>query len=181
VTETAKQVIEKQLAGLTARADKAEADLVKATARADAAEAARVQEKARADAAEAPARIREAVKARVELERTGAKVLGKDFKADASDVDLKVAIVEKVDGVKLDPEKLKAPAYLDARFDSAVARAKPADGIADELRGSGLVPEKRVDGAPQADPNDVAAAAARMDAFVSGAWKMNPGKEAAED
>jgi len=174
VTETAKQVIEKQLTGLTARADKAEADLVKATARADAAEAARVQEKARADAAEAPARIREAVKARVELERTGAKVLGKDFKADASDVDLKVAIVEKVDGVKLDPEKLKVPAYLDARFDSAVARAKPADGIADELKASGLVPEKRVDGAAPVDPNDVAAAAARMDAFVSGAWKRKP-------
>lgn len=171
VPETAKQLVEKHVTALTTRADKAEADLVKATARADAAEATAAKEKSRADAAEAPARIREAVKARVELERVGAKVLGSEFKADADDVGLKVAIVEKVDGVKLDAEKAKNAVYLDARFDSASARAKAQDPLSTQLQGAGIVPDgKQHADAADAD-NPVGAAHRKMNDFFATAWK----------
>lgn len=157
VTETAKQVVEKHLAAVTARADTAEAQLA-------------AEKKLRVDA-ESPAKIREQVKARVALETVASKVLGGDFKADADDATIKAAIVEKVDGVKLDGDKAKAGPYLDARFDSVVARVQKADPLVDEIRnGNG----ERAD---NAEPTDVASRFDRMQDFVANAWN-HKGKSA---
>lgn len=104
--------LEQALAALTAanekngaemaRADAAETKCVAAEARAVAAEASATAEKARADAADKartdavaaePTRIR----ARVDLETKAASYLGAEFKADASDRDLMVAVVKRLD------------------------------------------------------------------------------------
>ena len=182
VTETAKQVVEKHLAAVTARADTAEAQLAasksesaKQAARADTAEAQLAAEKKLRVDAESPAKIREQVKARVALETVASKVLGGDFKADADDAAIKVAIVEKVDGVKLDGDKAKAGPYLDARFDSVVARVQKADPLVDEIRnGNG----ERAD---NAEPTDVASRFDRMQEFVSNAWNRKDKAADGED
>ena len=111
---------------LTARADKAEADLAAAVARADKAEGERDAATARADKAEkerqdaadaAPALMR----ARIDLENKAAAVLGEDFDASATDLELKRAVVKKLDAVEI-PED-KSADYVDARFDAAIDRA----------------------------------------------------------
>lgn len=138
-TPTAKQAFEKALATATAKADglalelsTAKADAAKQTARADGLDAElKKEQKLRADAA-SPEAVKALVKARVALETQGAKILGDAFKADASDRDLKIAIVEKLDGAKLDPEKAKNDLYLDARFDGAIARTPTALAKANE-------------------------------------------------
>lgn len=139
-TPIAKQAFEKALATVTAKADglvidlaAAKADAAKQSARADGIEAElKKEQKLRADAA-SPETVKALVKARVALETQASKVLGDAFKADASDRDLKIAIVEKLDGVKFDAEKVKDDAYLDARFDGAIARAPTALTRANEI------------------------------------------------
>ena len=123
---------EAEIAALKARADKAEKDLAQAQARADKAEAERDAQTARADAALSPEVMRLAVAARTALETKGKAILGAEFKADASDADLKRAVAQKAfPALKLDG---KSQAYVEALFDSAQApAAERADAGADEL------------------------------------------------
>lgn len=109
-----------------ARADAAETKLTAIEARAVAAEASAAAEKARADAAEKartdaasaePARIR----ARVELETRAAGFLGAEFKADASDRDIMVAVVKRLDSFDV-PADASAEA-VSLCFANACARA----------------------------------------------------------
>ncbi len=129
--ESARQAIQKkfekdaaEITNLKTEADKITADasakLDASEARADAAdEKVKELEAARVDA-EDPDRIREVVRARVALEAVGSKVLGDEFKPDATDEEIKRCVVlaispgaaEKLDGCSSD--------YLEARFDHAV-------------------------------------------------------------
>lgn len=98
-----------------------------ATARADRAEAERDTHKERADvavrerndaAAAAPAQMR----ARLQLEATGSRVLGADWKADGlDDVTIKRAVVERLTAKALPADK--SPDYVAARFDLALELA----------------------------------------------------------
>lgn len=155
-TPIAKQAFEKAVAAASARADglqkeldAAKADATKATAKADGLAAELVKEKARADAADAPARVQAAVKARVALETQAAKHLGAAVKLDAMDDHaIRVAVIEKLDGVKLDAEKAKSPVYVEARFDGALARtAKESPALDDARRNLNAPPT-------EADRND---------------------------
>ncbi len=123
--------VEQAVGKLSARIDALEADLAtqkkdfEATkARADAAEEALAAEKqARADA-ESPDKIREAVNARLALERAAGPILGDEAKLDAmSDADIKAAVVLAVAKDK-DVAKTRLDgcdaAYLQARYDAAV-------------------------------------------------------------
>lgn len=130
----AASVVEKARADAVAAADKARADVAALTARADAAEAQRDAEKTRADAAEAripqvQAEAAAAVRARLALE-TAAKQHGVDVRADASDLDLKSAVI-----LKLAPTATlagKSPEYISARLDAELERAatQQANGAA---------------------------------------------------
>lgn len=100
--ETPMNALEQALAAMAdhkARADKAEADL--ATARAQVQNLERdlaAERQLRTDAVAAePARIR----ARVELEREAAPVLGDAFKPELTDREIKTAVVKRVDGEDL--------------------------------------------------------------------------------
>lgn len=101
------------------------------TARADAAEESLAAEKkAHADATD-PAKLREAVDARLALERTAAPILGSEAKLDAmTDAEIKAAVVvaqakdadvakQRLDGCDV--------AYLQARFDAAVESWQPPE------------------------------------------------------
>jgi len=152
MTPIAKQAVEKHVASLTARADKAEADLV--AVKADAAkQAARAdglaveldaEKKARADAA-SPEKVAQLVKDRVALETVAQKHLGQAVKLDGlDDHAVRIAVVEKLDGVKLDAEKAKNATYVEARFDGAVSRAAKSSPGLDDVR-------RHVDGPPSAE------------------------------
>lgn len=143
MTPVAKQAVEKTIAAAKAREDglasdlaAAKAEALKQTARADGLAAELAKEKKAREDAESPARVQAAVKARVALESAAAKHLGAAFKADGLDDNaLRIAIVEKLDGVKLDAEKAKIPAYVEARFDGAIARtAKATSPAIDDAR-----------------------------------------------
>lgn len=134
--EQAKQRIadlEIEKIGLEAKVSKAEADRDREKARADKAEADRDSEKARADKAEKAredAKEGEAdrVRARVELEGKAKTILGEEFKVDASDRDLKVAVIAKVDGAFEAGEK--SDDYIQARYDRAIEVAgKAGEGL----------------------------------------------------
>jgi hypothetical protein len=148
-------------------AAKAEAD--KSAARADAEKArADAAEKARADAAAAlPAQVR----ARVALEVTARKHLGESVRLDEmTDRQIKVAVVEKLDGVKVSDER--SDAYVEGGYDAALEHAAKASPALDALR-------TVVDGhAPRTDaaPVDEAAARRAMIERNNNAWKM-AGKE----
>lgn len=126
VTEQIAQAVGK----LTARIDALESDLKKASdqlatesARADAAEEGLAAEKkARADADD-PARVREAVNARLALERIATPILGAEAKFDEmSDLEIKRAVVlavAKCDKAELE-KKLDNETYLETRFDVAI-------------------------------------------------------------
>jgi hypothetical protein len=148
------------------RADKAEADLVEVTKRALVAEQSAASEKARADKAEAeradalnaePAKIR----ARVQLETKAASYLGEAFKADASDRDLMVAVIKKVDSFDVPADaKDDAVALL---YTIACNRA----GEASEALGALRVAASNSDAGQDAER----AAADRQRERSSAAWK----------
>lgn len=78
----------------------------------------RQAQKARTDA-ESPARLREAVKARVALESSAQSVLGDKYNCDTmDDRSIMVAVVEKLHGTTLGTEK--SLDYVRARFDTAI-------------------------------------------------------------
>ena len=143
VPETAKQIVEKALSALAVKADGLTAELAtakdtatKATAKADglAVELA-AEKKARADAA-SPEKVAAMVKSRVALETLAHKHLGA-VKLDGLDEHaIRVLVVEKLDGAKLDAEKAKNAVYVEARFDGAIERAAKASPALDKARES---------------------------------------------
>jgi hypothetical protein len=120
------------------------------------------KEKARADAAEekakkaegAIAKAREdaavAVKARLQLE-SSAERLGVKFAQDASDNDIRVAVIKHMRGDGFDPAG-KSDAYIEAAYDLAVAeKGQRADAVAQQRQAiagnpaTGMQPEVRQD------------------------------------
>lgn len=133
--DTAEQVATAQ----RQRADRAEGER-------DAAKAAQVTaEKQRTDAADS---MHERVRARVELEGVGSRLLGDDFKPAMSDGDIKRAIVKRVDAVDIAADK--SADYLEGFYSSAVKRADKAAGSAAALRGVVDSPDAR----QRVDAND---------------------------
>jgi len=139
VTDQAAQAINK----LVARSDELTEKL---NTRADAIS----KEAARADAAEERATkievelskrndsntIAEAVKARIDLERAAAKILGDEIKLDGmSDEEIKHAVVLKVSPSAKDKLPGAEKAYVQARFDSAVEnfKAEEKNGYSDQV------------------------------------------------
>jgi hypothetical protein len=101
------------------------AEVSKHQARADVAESKVKELEAKLSAATDPKAIQAAVSARVALETTGREVLGNAFKADASDDDIKRAVIAKrLPAVKLDG---KDGAYVAAVFEAALATQAPAE------------------------------------------------------
>lgn len=106
-----------------ARADELEGELAAVTARADAAEIAlKAEKQARLDHAAGEG---DRVRARVALETAAAPILGAEFKADASDRDIKLAVVKRVDGDELAADSHDM--YINGRFEAAVKTASKAD------------------------------------------------------
>ncbi len=125
VSEQVAQAVQK----LTARCDALGEEIQQAKARADKAEEdLAAEKKARADA-ENPERLRERVDARLTLEREAAPILGDETKLDAmADDEIKAAVVMATaadkDGIKAKLDGCD-PAYLQARYDSAVESWEP--------------------------------------------------------
>jgi hypothetical protein len=109
----------------------------KAKAKADSlAEELVTAKKAREDA-ESPKKIREAVKARLGLERSAAKVLGEEKTDEVEDLELmKKTIMKAAPGAKLDDA---SPEYIKARFDHVIEtlgeRSVAAVQVAASVRG----------------------------------------------
>lgn len=104
------------------RADAAEGKAAAETARADKAE----KERADAVAATSPEAIGKLVADELAFRASVLPVLGADFKFDGqSRKAIKLAVIEKVDGVTLDADA--ADAYVDGYFNSALARAPKVD------------------------------------------------------
>jgi len=140
----------KQLEALKARADSATDDAKKA--------------KERADAAEKPEHVRDAVKARVELERKAAAILGAEIKLDTmGDADIKRAVVTKLyPSAKLDGQ---SEVYVQARFDAALEAfaVAPNAGLA-AVRAAAA-------SAAGAGANDAKSAREKYHADVESAWQ----------
>lgn len=126
--DTAFQAINKALTVNNTRADQLEvekADMIDQhtaaldaeKARADAAEEKLADAIKRADEASDPAKIRKAIDDRLELERTGQKMLGEKFDRASSDDDIRRACIAIVSDVDLTE---KSDAYVEARFEAAI-------------------------------------------------------------
>lgn len=117
------------------------------------------------------AEIREAVKARVALERVAARVLPADTKLDEMDdaAIRRAVILAKEPTAKLDD---KSEVYVQARFDSVVERLPERDtkAIADQ--------RERTTPRGDAQPADSSTARQRMIEESRNAWKKLPGKAA---
>jgi hypothetical protein len=87
------------------------------------------QDKARKDAAvNEPARIREAVRARVDLERKAGEVLGDERFDECTDRQLMIKVIERLDGPV---DNSKPDAYVIGKFDTLVKnRAQGAAAMA---------------------------------------------------
>lgn len=162
---------EQRAAAEKARADAEKARADKAEAERDAEKAAVAAEKKRADDAEkartdAATALPARVTARVALLAAAGRVLHTDGKPDdltgKSDREIKVAFVERVDGVKIDASR--SDDYVDAYFESANKRA--AAGAASVAAARAVIVENRGDAgkpaAPAEDPDIEVAAMNRM-------------------
>lgn len=164
-----------------ARADKATADAAAEKARADKLEGERDAEKARADAAEkaradaaaageqalADAREqgrKDAIET-LDVQGKARAILGDEYKADADVAALKLAVVMKVDSVDCTG---KAPAYLDARFDSAVERFANGAAAVATLRTVLVNPTNPATPAARVDERE---ATRKMQDAYAAAWK----------
>ena len=143
-----------------ARADAAEKSLAEASgklasesARADAAE------KARTDSASGPA-FEARVNARVDLLSTARTVLGAEYKVDGvADLDLQLAVIERVDGVKPDTKHLDpkdVPVFIGAYFGSAKTRAVNGANANAAARIATTVTAARADAATEVDAETAA-------------------------
>jgi uncharacterized protein len=140
--------------GLQAKFDDADAKVKKHDA-----ELAKLREDARAEVA-----------ARLQLEND-AKELGAKFAEDAKDADIRVAVIKAVHGDSVDLTG-KSDAYVEARYDMALADGKKAKanvGTARATMGTAPVPAKRADGtdAPATAQQARAAMIARFDTTTS--------------
>jgi hypothetical protein len=132
VSESAAQAIAKEqgaFAELEAASAETAAALQTEKARADKAEEDLAAEKKAREDAEDPKRLREAIDARLDLERVAAMVLGDEVKLDElTDDEIRAQVVIKA---SKDAEKAEKalkdcePAYLAARFDAAVEGFEP--------------------------------------------------------
>jgi hypothetical protein len=131
-SESLAQAIGKQQAQHADALKTVQASADQATARADTAETKlKDAEKARKDA-EDPAKLRTAIRARVDLETKARPVLGEDYKMDeADDLTVMKAVVAKVSpDLKLDG---KSDGYIVARFDLDIERHAAASKKAGDL------------------------------------------------
>lgn len=171
----AASVVEKARADAAEAAAKTRAELDVVVARADAAEAQRDAERARADAAEAripqvQAEAAAAVRARLALEAS-AKQHGVDVRADASDLDLKSAVI-----LKLAPAATlagKSPEYISARLDAELERAatQHANGAAQVAAAAPAAVAARADAQVTGDRNDAETAYAEYVNELQTRWK----------
>ncbi len=115
---------------------------------------------ARTDAATV---LPELVKARVSLEQTAARALGADFKADAADRDLMVAVIKRVDGDDVPADK--SVEYVTARYEGAAKRVTGGTAALVALRTT------PVPGRVDANEIDEDAAARRMSERSDSAWR----------
>ena len=110
---------DQEIVELRASTTAAESKATTESARADAAEEKATELEGKLEGANDPAKIKEAVDARVSLEREAAPILGDDVKLDdLSDSEIKIAVVKKV-SPKVDESKLEGD-YLTARYDGAI-------------------------------------------------------------
>lgn len=160
---------QKRIDELEAEAKKQASEMEKQVARADAAADEAKKAKERADEAEQPEKMREAVRARVELERQAVAVLGPEVKLDGMDDQaIKAEVVEKLyPGAKTKMEKASSE-YVQARFDAAIeAFVERPNGELGELRAAAGSPETR---------EDSVKAREKFYADEASAWKNQPAK-----
>lgn len=159
--------LKKKIAKKDARIAELESQLV--AARNDAADAKLAASKAEAARNDAAATSMATARARIALEAKAAAVLGTEFKADASDRDLMVAVVKRVDG-----EDVPADASMDFVRGIYAGASKRHDAGADALAGLRLViaPPTRAD----ASVPDEEAAARKMREDSANAWKTKENK-----
>lgn len=127
-------------------------------ARADAAEEKLAEVEAKLDAAVSPEAVAAAVSARVALETIGKDALGDEFNSDASDEDIKRAVVLKVSPSAAEKLDGCSDAYLNARFDAAVEGMDSAKAKQDAAEDSvaALNVATKQDAAPQESKLDAA-------------------------
>lgn len=136
----------------TAELARLQGENTKAQAKADSLESELTKERAARTDAENPAKLKDAVKARVALERTAGEILGATVKADSmSDDEIRSAVVAKVNPDMAEKVKGKDAGYIAAAFDYAVASFKPAPHAS---LGAARAGEASV-GQAHADSNDV--------------------------
>lgn len=130
-------------------------------------------EKIRADAAEkartdAAATSMAVARARIALETKAEAILGSEFKADASDRDLMVAVVKRVDG-----DDVSADFSMDYVRGLYAGAAKRNDAGSEALAGLRLATTKTES---RADAPDEEAAARKMREDTDNAWKTKESK-----
>jgi len=138
---------QKRVDELDAKLKEQNAEAEKAKARADTAADEAKKAKERADAAEKPERIRDAVKARVDIERRAVAMLGEEVKLDAmDDAQVKRAIIEQIYPEAKPKLEGASAEYLQARYDSAIEEfdKRPNEGLG-ELRRDATSAETRTD------------------------------------
>lgn len=170
VTELAAQLIEKERVAAKSKVDAAEAQIataqkaaseaqakadaaVKATKDAETALQAKLDDAtdklAKSDAAlkdaTDPAKVRDLIDARVALERVAAEHLDGVDVAKLSARDIKIALVEKAIGKKLDAEKSKSDVYVDARYEAALEQFDAETPHLDAARKAADDPSARKD------------------------------------
>jgi hypothetical protein len=168
MSESASQAVEKSLKALNEKlaesakqVESAKAESATHSARADGFEAE--LKKANEALKSAPEQIRAEIKARVELEKLAGTVLG-ETKLDGMDNQaVKVAVVEKLKGDKLDAEKAKNPAYVDAAFDFAMSTKSAFSGAGKQVDASKVKLDEKT--------SDAKAARAKM---IADYGKFNP-------
>jgi hypothetical protein len=174
--------VPEQVAQAFAKQDAAKSESLAAEkARADAAEGTSAAEKARADGlekeleterkarqdAEDPAKITAKVRLRADLENAARSVLGAETDVSGlSDLDIQIAVVEKVDGDKIAANEHER--YVRGRFDSACKRAARSDADLARLR-----PLARDDARRNEAELDETIAARKMAEDSANAWKSS--------
>ena len=171
---------DREIVELRTNATAAESKATTESARADAAEEKATDLEGKLAAANDPASHKEAVAARLSLEREAAPILGDDVKLDdLSDDEIKIAVVKKV-SPKVDESKLESGEYLTARYDGAI-EAAPASDINDNDDpdyNPGLASVIGAGRRADADGDDTPKSVASRNAYVQrgrDAWKETRG------
>lgn len=172
---------DREIVELRTNLDAANTKATEAEARADAAEEKATDLEGKLTEANDSDKIREAIDARVSLERDAGKVLGEEVKLDElSDDEIKIAVVKKA-SPNVDESKLEG-AYLEARYDGAIEALASGDDEGDDTdHNPGLAAVvgagRRTD---KADGKDAPKSVERRSAYVKrgqDAWKKTRGFE----